>query len=383
MAAKKILVADDDQNQQILLFHTLRMEGFEVVQARDGHDALRLAHEVKPDLIILDVMMPGISGIDVCRLLRGEPDTAALPIIMLSGLNTVPEKVLGLQAGADDYVTKPIDLRELSVRVHAQIRRYTAIRQASSARSGRIWTVLGAKGGTGATTVALNLAAALAQTGKAVAAVELRGDYGTFASQLRTNPERNLSAMLRMEPAAITEPLVASLLYRTSFDVQLLFGPQHADEMGSLDPATAAAVLGRLIPQADYIIVDLPAVTLPATEAVVKNSGLILIAVEPEITSVAAAGARLRQLEAWGISRSMVGVLVVNRQGNMLLSLREMENRLDRPITAVVPPAMEALGVAVQYGTPLVIYQPTHMASQNLIDLAARLVEKPLALART
>ncbi|HRW48375.1 MAG TPA: response regulator, partial [Caldilinea sp.] len=115
--AVKILVADDDPMLQRLIMNTLKLEQYEVVIASDGQQALELARSEKPDLIILDVMMPIKNGFEVCADLRKIPETAALPVIILSGLGQVQEKIAGLKAGADEYVTKPIDPRELLTRV--------------------------------------------------------------------------------------------------------------------------------------------------------------------------------------------------------------------------------------------------------------------------
>jgi CheY-like chemotaxis protein len=383
----RILVADDDQILQRLLLHTLKLEGYEVLTARDGDEALDIVNRERPDLVILDVMMPGLNGFELCQTLRQQPDTVTLPIIMLSGLSDVQEKVSGLRAGADEYLTKPIDLRELTARVDALLKRNRVLRQSGGQRAGRIIAVLGAKGGVGATTVSLNLAALLAKTGKPVIAAELRPDLGSFATQLKAGspergPERNLSGLLAFEAAAISEPLVASHLTSTTFGPRVLFGPQKLEEFGEVDPGRAGAILNRLISLGDYILVDLPSVTGSIHETVVKSSSFIVLVLEPEIAAVAAAAARLRQLLAWGAPSPMIKLLVVNRQGAMMLSLREVENRLERTIDAVAPPAAEALNIAVQSGNPLVIYQPEHVTSLNLADFVARLADKPVTLPR-
>lgn len=109
----KILVVDDDPNLRVLLRQMLALRGFDVVEAEDGLDALAKVEEAKPSVIVLDVMMPDIDGITVCKQLRSQPQTANLPIIMLSG-KVHPEAVEeGLQAGADKYLRKPIPLADL------------------------------------------------------------------------------------------------------------------------------------------------------------------------------------------------------------------------------------------------------------------------------
>jgi pilus assembly protein CpaE len=374
----RILIADDDPVLQRLLTHTLAAEGYEVVLARDGNETLEAVTRERPDLVVLDVMMPGYTGFELCQMLRQRPDTVALPIIMLSGLSDVQEKVSGLRAGADEYLTKPIDLRELAVRVDALLQRNRLVRQSALPRSARLLTVVGAKGGVGVTTVALNLAALLAKEGKQVIVAELHPDFGTLCVHLRSvNPIHNLSETLALEPVLISETVVTSHLTPTTFGPRILFGPQKLEEFGELDPTRIGVIIGRMMPQADYIVVDLPTVTSPAHATVVKNSAIVVVVLEPEITSVSAASMRLRQLETWGATDAVIKLLVVNRQGTMMLSRREIENRLGREIDGVAPPASEALNIAVQYGTPLVLYQPEHQTSVNLSDFLNRITMKP------
>jgi two-component system phosphate regulon response regulator PhoB len=118
-----ILIADDEPNQLELLAFNLTQEGFIVHRAHDGNDALEKIEEINPDLAILDWMMPVYSGIDLCRKLRERPETRGLPVIMLSARGEESDRTLGLDTGADDYLTKPFSPKELVARVKALLRR--------------------------------------------------------------------------------------------------------------------------------------------------------------------------------------------------------------------------------------------------------------------
>jgi len=119
-AAARVLVVEDDETLRFALAHNLKREGYTVLQAARGDDALALAREDPPDLIVLDVMLPGIDGIQVCRLLRRDTD---VPIIMLTALGGESDRVAGLDIGADDYMAKPFGVRELMARIRALLRR--------------------------------------------------------------------------------------------------------------------------------------------------------------------------------------------------------------------------------------------------------------------
>jgi DNA-binding response OmpR family regulator len=120
-----ILVVDDEKTLRDTLEYNLRREGYRVLIAADGNEAVRLAYSERPDLVILDIMLPGMSGFDVCRAVRKE---LTVPILMLSAREEEIDKVLGLELGADDYLTKPFSLRELLARVGAMLRRAEMMR---------------------------------------------------------------------------------------------------------------------------------------------------------------------------------------------------------------------------------------------------------------
>jgi len=121
----KILVVDDEPDALDLMAFNLRQAGLEVVTADDGAAALKRAREVVPDLILLDLMLPEVDGLEVCKQLRRDPATSPIPIIMVTAKAAEIDRVLGLELGADDYVTKPFSPRELVLRVKNLIRRRT------------------------------------------------------------------------------------------------------------------------------------------------------------------------------------------------------------------------------------------------------------------
>jgi diguanylate cyclase (GGDEF)-like protein len=129
--AERILVVDDDVDIARFVKMNLEMEGYEVVMAHDGPSALDVVARAQPDLVILDVMMPEMDGVEVTRRLRADATTSALPIIMLTAKGQTVDKVLGLTAGADDYVLKPFDTLELVARVRGTLRRTQEFRDLS------------------------------------------------------------------------------------------------------------------------------------------------------------------------------------------------------------------------------------------------------------
>ena len=121
----KLLVIEDEPDVQSTIEYNLVMAGHQVVVASDGRQGLRLAREFKPDLVLLDLMLPDLSGTDVCRVLKNDPDLRGTPVLVVSALGEEIDRVVGFELGVDDYVTKPFSVRELVLRVRAILRRHT------------------------------------------------------------------------------------------------------------------------------------------------------------------------------------------------------------------------------------------------------------------
>lgn len=126
MTRARILVVDDEAAQREIIVYNLEAAGFEVMSADNGEDAVLMVQEEHPNLIVLDWMMPKLSGLEVCRQLRSNKETKAIPIILLSARSEDVDKVRGLEIGADDYVSKPFSVVELMARINAQLRRHSA-----------------------------------------------------------------------------------------------------------------------------------------------------------------------------------------------------------------------------------------------------------------
>ena len=119
----KILIVDDEQDIADLVSYNLEKEGYATIKAYDGGDVLKTVKTQKPDLVILDLMLPHMNGLDICRAIRANPETVNLPIIMLTAKADEVDKIIGLEIGADDYMTKPFSVKELIARVRTVLRR--------------------------------------------------------------------------------------------------------------------------------------------------------------------------------------------------------------------------------------------------------------------
>ena len=178
------------------------------------------------------------------------------------------------------------------------------------------------------------------------------------------------------------QAFVSGLIATTPFNLRLLFGPQRPEEFTELSESLVGAALGRLNQMADFVILDVASGITPAHSAIVRSCSQILLLLEPESTAVAAAGVRLQQLLAWGARTEQIFCLLVNRQGAALLSLHEVENQIGQKVIGMIPPALDVIAIATQYGSPLVLYQPNHMTSVTYADLVAAVIDPSLDTAR-
>jgi two-component system phosphate regulon response regulator PhoB len=129
MTKPKLLIIEDERSLQEVLTYNLEKEGFEVVVAADGHDGLRRVQSMQPDLVILDLMLPVIDGLEVCRQIRSDPRTQATRVLMLTARSEEVDEIVGFNMGADDYVTKPFKIKPLIHRIKALLRRTPASEQ--------------------------------------------------------------------------------------------------------------------------------------------------------------------------------------------------------------------------------------------------------------
>ena len=185
---KKILVVDDNLDVIKMVGLMLQTRGYDIIAAQSGTQALARARSDNPDLMILDIMMPDMDGYEVCKRLRADPTTANLPILMFTAKSGTSDKVAGFQAGADDFLTKPIHPDELVSRVETALMR-SARRAAKEpvTQRAKIVGFLGSKGGVGTSTLALNVGVALAQElarGKQVILADMRSGMATLGLQL-------------------------------------------------------------------------------------------------------------------------------------------------------------------------------------------------------
>ena len=375
--AKKILVVDDELQSVKLIGLLLQRRGYEIVAASLGTRALEKAQAERPDLIILDVMMPDMDGFEVCRRLRANPATAPIPIIMFTAKTMVDDKVTGFQAGADDYLTKPVHPDELASRVDALLARSTrGQKDERPALRAKVVGFLGAKGGVGTTTLAVNVAVALAQQPderRQVVLADLQPGMAASSIQLGLRRHGGIVRLLDRPIEEVESSTVESQLEEHKTGVRVLSGQLEPPGVAlPVPPAHAELVLRHLGAIADYLLLDLGVGLGEVNRRVLPSCDHIVVAIEPNRVALLLAQALLNELNvSLNLPQHRVSVVMVNRAPSATAFTKDMvEGVLQHDLVAVVMPAPELAFQAAENGTPMVTIQPNSLVAQQFQTIA-------------
>lgn len=381
--AERILIVDDDRDSLTLIGLMLQRQGYETATAQSGAQALQMAEAHPPDLILLDIMMPDMDGFEVCRRLRSVPRLAHIPVIMFTAKTLVEDKVAGFEAGADDYLTKPTHPQELSARVKAMLSRAKSQAQAVSTRRATVIAVMGVRGGLGTTTTAINLAAALMQSGQDVIFAEFRPGAATAGLQLGLDHFRSLTNLMNRPLMDLHAVTVEHELVRHASGLWLLpASHQPLETPVSLAPEYAEAILKSLTGLATVVVVDIGTGLHEANRRVLNAADSLVICLEPERISVNLAQALLAELSRLGVSAERVRLVLVQRSP-AAMSTPLIEQALQRKITQVITPAAELADQAIEQGMPMILVQPDSPIAQQFHDLAISLSPERSEAARS
>jgi DNA-binding response OmpR family regulator len=370
----KILIVDDEPNVLRMVSYTLHAEGYEIVTAQNGVEAISKALSESPDLILLDVLLPDMSGVEVCAEIRKRQETIAVPVIMLSALAQVPDKIKGLEAGADEYITKPITPSELVARVKALLGRFSQVHRAQPKHPGKVLAFIGAKGGVGTTTVAINIATSFVMQEKKVIAAEIRSSYGTFSAQLNLDQPQGMASLLEIDPDKINEHVVSTHLIGLPSGLKILVGPQSASEYRRIEPQQVDTMIHVFASLVDFVILDLPCYYSDANEAAIRCCDLAALVVEPESTALASGIVAVEQMKSWGVYGNRLGIILVNRVPLVTpIKIDQIRVSLGHEVIGVIPSAAESLIASQRAGLPMILFQPNSDASKAYTEITKRI----------
>lgn len=370
--SEKILIVDDDIDSLKLIGLMLQRHGYEIVAANAGSQALSKASSDHPDLIILDVMMPDMDGYEVCRRLRANPETQAIPIIMFTAKTLVDDKVQGFEAGADDYLTKPTHPAELTSRVKAILARSASQRRPEPEQKGIAIGFIGAKGGVGTTTLALNVAAALLQAGEKPLAADLRLGAGSMGLCLGIRRSYGMANVLS-KPVADIRPrtIEGEIVVHQSGIKALLSSARPKEAQMEYSVEAAVAVVRNLRSMGRPAVIDLGSGYTPTISRLQREVDQLVLVVEPTGITMSMAQEIVQEIDSSGVGRGRLHIVVVNRTHSSLQTpWQEVEQALGQEIRAIISAAPELAFQATEAGTPMVMFQPNSIVANQIVKLA-------------
>jgi CheY-like chemotaxis protein/MinD-like ATPase involved in chromosome partitioning or flagellar assembly len=379
--AEKILVVDDDLDTLRLVGLMLERQGYKIMAAPNGRQALTLAKSQKPDLILLDLMMPDMDGGEVARQLRASPETQDILIIMFTAKSQAEDKVAGFDAGADDYLTKPTQPGELVAHVKAVLkrsRRPPVVAAKTMEERGRVVAVMAAKGGVGVSTLALNLGITLHnQFKKQVVVADFRPGCGTLGMELGYENSQGLNHLLARNPAEIGAHDVDTELVTHLAGVRFLLSspdPQDARYANAVEHFNVIAQYLAYL--AHFIVFDLGVSLNTVNEKILAGCDQVVLVLEPISSTVMQTRALINCLHEKGFHDEQIFTALINRtRSGILLSLGQVQDQLGHAVSVIFPPALELAFQASNRNTPIVLHQPDGIFTQQVVSLADKIVK--------
>jgi len=378
MPGEHIVIAEDDEGSRLLLSAFLEQGGYDVRVASNGLQALQLVRERLPNMVITDVNMPEMNGLELIRRLRSHHKMARIPVIMLSALTAPPQVLAGYAEGADDYVGKPVDLTVLGAKISALLTRSAGERAPEGA--GKVVLVLHSKGGVGATTLLVNLACLLeplSVTG--VCLLDLKMGFGDVSRMLGVRNRLTLADLALQPVETVDDALFTKFVSEFTPGVHMVAGterPEHAELVNV--PAVQMAI-SRLQERYQYVLVDAPAAYDERAMAALDVADLICVVTSATSLALRSTADLLKLLRRLDIHRGKE-VLIVNH------------NRLDEGKTDPAEVLGERVDLSVAYtpefihavdsAKPLAATDPESEALVTLGEFAAGLADRIARSAR-
>ena len=373
---KIILIVDDDPMNLKLVERVLEKENFQIFKATNGFDAVQSAAQIKPDLIIMDVMMPQLDGFEATEQIRLNPEIAHTPILMLTALHTLDEKLKGFNAGADEFLEKPFKPQELIIQVRNLIRNNTKVTIESNHLDGKIISTFSLRGGTGTSTLAANIAAGLSQLwNKEVILADLNFDAGQVDLMLNIPSHTSWADIASQSPQDIDHNLIKNIKKTHESGVSIIASPNNHEKTKNITPEHIEKTLTLLKEEYDYIVLDLNHNFDPITLTALRMSDEIMVVVTPDFASVRSTTQIFKKFKTHNGFEDKTR-LVLNWTQKQGLSQEEMEKTLGRKFDLIIPHAPIPINNGINTGKPPVFYHPEHPIGALFEDLSL-ILSKP------
>jgi pilus assembly protein CpaE len=366
-----IYIVDDSELNLKLISAVLKSVGYDVVTAQNAADALANIGTVRPNLAILDVMMPDMDGYELCRRLRSRPDTSKIPIIILTALTELDERLKAFDAGADDFIPKPFQPLELQARVKVLLRRFVPQDAPITNLQAETTAVFSLRGGAGVSTIATNLSVGFAQIWQLPAAlVDLALINGQSALMLDIPLRNSWGDLAGIQVEEIDPDILHRVLLSHESGLCVLACPKRSEDAELLGAEQVQHTLALLKQQFEYLVIDLPhdfsAITLTALDAADR----IALLLSPELASVRCTSIALDVFKKLNYPSEKIKLILNWTFAGKGLARAEIEKAIKRKVDIVFPNAGDVLVSALTIGKPPVFQEPNGAIGALFEDLA-------------
>jgi len=379
--AQTILIIDDDIDTLKLVGIMLERKGFRILASTTGEKGLKLAKKEIPDLVLLDIMIPDINGYEIAKSIRGNPSTETIPIIMFTARSQVDDKVEGLEAGADAYITKPARPRELFAQVNSILKRVPQRATGAgpaAADKGSLIGIISAKGGIGISTLATNLAIELHnQSGNEIILSDFRPGQGTIGMDLDVQNTNGLVKLLDEEPGTDLSDFFPDVLLDHKSGIKTLLSSYHPSDSKYISYVEQFHQIAReLTRQAAYTLIDLGPSLTPITTKILPECDKILICLEPSPSNITQTRMLIQDLINSGLGEGRFITVLINRQrSGVQLSWEQAENQLERKIDQIFTPVPELAYQAAATNSPIIQRADDSMTAEQFRSLAKLILD--------
>ena len=371
----RILVIDDEPINHQLVAHALIPLQCELHFAENGKSGISQARSLKPDVIITDVMMPDVTGYEVTRILRREPQFAATPILVLTAQSGLQDKLKSFEVGADDHLTKPFEAAELVVRVTSLLRRVEAVKSSKVEIPGRdgarMIAVHSLRGGIGSSTLAVNLAIGLAGLWREPSILlDLTMTAGQVALMLNMTLKRTWADIAHFSGSELDTEALSSIISGHESGLNFIAAPTFPSEAETLRPETLGVALQLAKAQYEYVVADLPHDFSEFAIQALDAADVILLVASPDMASVRAVNAALDTYEKLGYPKEKIRFILNAIFPHSNLSRDKLETALGMTAFATIPYTRDVFVEAINFGQPPVLHRPDLPISNVLEDFA-------------
>lgn len=389
----KILVVDDHPETRNIIVRVLKQQGYQVVAAESGVQALGIVDRERPHLILLDMMMPEMDGIETCRRIRARQEMAKVPIIMFTAVDEPEQKLAGFNAGVDDYLIKPTEPVELIDRVGMMLESAygeppptgedvlpisdepSSNEPSYRASSGQVIAVLGARGGSGTTTIAINLAVSLADGGQSTTLLDLDTTQGHIGLYLNQKVAGGLQASVGVAHEDFVRFITQQTIPYGEQLKLLLSSPNITGRLPGLSTDFVTKLVQQTTQMSHYVVIDCGNEITAVIRPVLDQADQIIMCLRPERVALLAAKQMLIYLKETLFPHSTLRVLMLEAANGVNLPQGAVESYLGHRLWSIIPMHGPEMTQAVNKGLPLVRVFQQLKASLLFQQFAQQLVQ--------